>query len=177
MSQVVSGVVRDGVVVPEAPLPEGRRVDIVAPDGVSAGAADEGVIHDRGRGPEIKGTRITVYTILDYLLHAWPPDRIAAELRITARQVEAAVEHINEHKLDVMQQYLTILERCARGNPPELQAKLDAGHARFQELVAKIRQIPDTDPQVKRAKVAELIRQHRESIDQGGANGRDHAGQ
>ena len=25
-------------------------------------------IHDRGRGPEIKGTRITVFAILDYLL-------------------------------------------------------------------------------------------------------------
>jgi len=31
----------------------------------------EEFIHDRGRGPEIKGTRITVYAILDYLLLAW----------------------------------------------------------------------------------------------------------
>jgi uncharacterized protein (DUF433 family) len=174
MSQVVSGVVRDGVVVPESPLPEGRRVEVIAPEGAAAG---EGIIHDRGRGPEIRGTRITVYTILDYLLHAWPPDRIAAELRVSSRQVEAAVDYVNEHKLEVMRQYLAILERCARGNPPELQAKLDSGHARFLELVAKIRQVSDTDPETRRAKVAELIRQHREPINQGGADDRDRAGQ
>ena len=27
------------------------------------------------------------------------------------------------------------LERIGRGNPPELQAKLDAGHERFQAMI------------------------------------------
>jgi uncharacterized protein (DUF433 family) len=177
MAQVVTGVVKGGVVVPDAALPEGRRVELVVPEGVGADAAPEALIHDRGRGPEIRGTRITVYDILDYLLGAWHPDRIAAFLRLSSRQVNAAVEHINEHKLEVMREYVKIPERCARGNPPELQAKLDASCARFQELVATIRQLPDTDPQVRREKVAELIRQHRQAAAQGGANGQRDGGQ
>ena len=28
-----------------------------------------------------------------------------------------------------------MLEQCARGNPPELQAKLDAGHEQFLAMV------------------------------------------
>jgi hypothetical protein len=34
MAESIWGVVKDGVVIPDAPLPEGRRVEIVVPDGV-----------------------------------------------------------------------------------------------------------------------------------------------
>jgi len=30
-------------------------------------------IINRGRGPEIEGTRITVYDVLDYTKHGWHP--------------------------------------------------------------------------------------------------------
>jgi hypothetical protein len=42
-------------------------------------------IHDRGRGPEIKGTRITVYDVLDYQRLGWRTDAIASHLRLTPR--------------------------------------------------------------------------------------------
>ncbi len=121
-----------------------------------------GVIIDRGRGPEIKGTRITVYSILDYVLDGWHPHRIAALFRIGSHQVEAAIEYIENHRDEVMATYEQILEREQRGNPPELQAKLDAGHERFQELVARIRGVEEKDPVMRRQKVAEMIREHRE---------------
>jgi predicted DNA-binding antitoxin AbrB/MazE fold protein len=35
MSRVVSGIVKGGVVVPDAPLPEGERVEIVLPEAVA----------------------------------------------------------------------------------------------------------------------------------------------
>jgi uncharacterized protein (DUF433 family) len=79
------------------------------------------LIHDRGRGPEIKGTRITVYDILDYALECWPPERIAALFDLQTNQVEAAIEYIGEHKIELLTEYVKILERCQRGNPPELQ--------------------------------------------------------
>ena len=37
-------------------------------------------IHDRGRGPEIEGTRITVYDVMDYYCEGWPATRIAVHL-------------------------------------------------------------------------------------------------
>jgi uncharacterized protein (DUF433 family) len=120
-------------------------------------------IHDRGRGPEIKGTRITVYAILDYLLAAWHPDRIAVWFRLSSEQVRAAIDYINDHTLEVMREYVKILERAERGNPPEIQAVLDANHEKFLKTVSKIRQIEESDPEVRKLKVAALIEEHRRS--------------
>jgi uncharacterized protein (DUF433 family) len=97
-------------------------------------------IHDRGRGPEIKGTRITVYDVLDYVLQGWDPARIAMFFRIGSRQVEAAVGYIRENKLDVLSEYLQMLEREVQGNPPELQARLAASHGKARKLAKQLRQ-------------------------------------
>ena len=95
----------------------------------------ESVIFDRGRGPEIAGTRITVYDIVDYLEEGWHPTAIAAFFRISSRKVDAALRYIEEHEEEVRAEYQRILARAAKGNPPELQSQLDAGHARFLEHV------------------------------------------
>ena len=83
-------------------------------------------IINRGRGPEIEGTRITVYNIWDYAKENWHRDRIAVWLRISSMQVAAALEYIEQHKEEVLAEYEKIVERERRGNPPEVQAKLDA---------------------------------------------------
>ena len=44
----------------------------------------EAKIIDRGRGPEIAGTRITVYTILEYVQEDWR----AEDMRVLARPQE-----------------------------------------------------------------------------------------
>ena len=97
----------------------------------------EAKIIDRGRGPEIAGSRIPVFDVLDYLQEGWNPVEIALFFRLSTRQVDVAVRYIEEHHDDVMEEYRRILERCARGNPPELQARLDAGHEQF---MAKVRE-------------------------------------
>jgi uncharacterized protein (DUF433 family) len=80
-------------------------------------------IHDRGRGPEIKGTRITVYSILDFVIEGWHCERIADFFRLHPQEVEAAMEYIREHTLEVLREYVRILERSEGGNPPEMQAE------------------------------------------------------
>jgi uncharacterized protein (DUF433 family) len=97
-------------------------------------------IIDRGRGPEIAGTRITVYDVLDYYKSGWHRDRIAVTLRLSSREVEAAIRYIEEHRDEVMADYEEMLARDAQGNPPELQAKLDAGHERFLAKVRELRE-------------------------------------
>ena len=72
-------------------------------------------IHDRGRGPEIKGTRITVYDILDYYPkhhHTW----IASLFRINSDQVLAAIDYIEAHKPEVMKEYRQILAQIGRAH-------------------------------------------------------------
>ena len=49
----------------------------------------EAKIIDRGRGPEIAGTRITVYDVLDYHELGWHRDMIADTLELSSEQVEA----------------------------------------------------------------------------------------
>jgi uncharacterized protein (DUF433 family) len=123
----------------------------------------EEFIHDRGRGPEIKGTRITVYAVLDYLLLAWDPNQIAVQFRLSSDQVRAAVDYINGHTLEVLRDYIRILERGERGNPPEVQAILDANHEKFLQTAAKIRQIEETDPAARQLMVTALIEEYRRS--------------
>jgi uncharacterized protein (DUF433 family) len=96
-------------------------------------------IIDRGRGPEIAGTRITVYNILDFHLEGDHHSFIALQFGLSSRQVLAAIAYYEQHKEEVMAEYQKILERSARGNPPELQAKLDETHAKYQAIWAERR--------------------------------------
>jgi uncharacterized protein (DUF433 family) len=104
-----------------------------------------------GRGPEIAGTRITVYDIIPYHERGRHRDEIAVILGLSSRQVEAALRYLEEHRDEVMASYERNMERIRRGNPPELQAKLDAGHERFLAMVrerraAKEREAQDARP-------------------------------
>ena len=103
-------------------------------------------IIDRGRGPEIAGTRITVYDVLDYYKTGWHRDMIADTLELSSEQVEVAVRYIEEHRDEVMADYAEMLARDAQGNSPELQAKLDAGHERFLAMVRERREGKGGDP-------------------------------
>jgi uncharacterized protein (DUF433 family) len=102
-------------------------------------------IIDRGRGPEIAGTRITVYDILDYTTKGHHHTFIAALLNLSSAQVLAAIQYIEEHKDEVMADYQQILERSARGNPPEVQAKVEALHAKYEALWAERRRLRDQE--------------------------------
>ena len=98
----------------------------------------EAKIIKTGRGPEIAGTRITVYDVIEYYKAGRHRDMIAAILSLSSDQVEAAIRYIEEHRDEVMASYEKNMERIRRGNPPELQARLDAirgtARARLEEL-------------------------------------------
>ena len=96
-------------------------------------------------GPEIVGPRITVYHIVHYLEGDWDPDSIARVLNLSMEQVLGAMKYIEEHKDEVMAVHRQIEERIARGNPPEVQAKVDVAHAKFQELLKSRRQPQATE--------------------------------
>jgi uncharacterized protein (DUF433 family) len=98
------------------------------------------VIIDRGRGPEIAGTRITVYDVLDYASKGYPPAFIASLFRVSSGQVQAALDYIKEHEGEVTAEYREMLARDAAGNPPEVRAKEEASRARLQSRLAKLRQ-------------------------------------
>jgi uncharacterized protein (DUF433 family) len=98
------------------------------------------VIINRGRGPEIAGTRITVYDVLDYSTKGYHPTFIASLFRVSSEQVVAALEYIEAHKDEVMAEYRQMRARDAEGNPPEVQAKEASSRAKLLARLAELRQ-------------------------------------
>jgi uncharacterized protein (DUF433 family) len=93
-------------------------------------------IIDRGRGPEVEGTRVTVYRIMDYLEEESTPERIGAELDLSDEQVQAAIAYIATHRDEVEDEYRRILARVRQANPDWVEA----GRATTpEELKSRIR--------------------------------------
>ena len=90
---------------------------------------DDDAIIERGRGPELRGTRITVYRIMDFLRYGYSASEIAEELGLTARKVSVAIEYIRSHQEQSDREYELILERVNQPNPPEV----DRGRAKTRE--------------------------------------------
>ena len=97
-------------------------------------------IIDRGRGPEIAGTRITVYDVLDYLHAGWRYDQIAGLFRLPPDDIQTAIQYIEDHKEAVMTTYQQILARHRHVQyPPEVEAKLAQNRQKVQEKLAELR--------------------------------------
>ncbi len=91
-------------------------------------------IINRGRGPELANIRITIFDILPYVLKGWRADSIAFSFGIRSVEVEALIRYFEEHREEVLATNQKILERIARGNPPEVEAKLQVGRAKLRAL-------------------------------------------
>ena len=79
-------------------------------------------IINRGRGPEIEGTRITVYRIMDFVRDHCSMTTIADELDLSEAQVQAALDYIAANRSEVEAEYDQLLRRLHQGNPPHIQA-------------------------------------------------------
>ena len=81
-------------------------------------------IVDRGRGPEVAGTRVTVYRIMDFVREGSSAEDIATELHLTEEQVRVALDYIAVHRRTVEAEYEKILQRVQQRNPPQVEAGL-----------------------------------------------------
>lgn len=93
------------------------------------------LIRDRGRGPEVVGTRITVYNLLPYLLDASTTEKEVAEIYgLSVEQVASARAYVLNHADAVLSRHSEIEARLADGNPPQLVKQLEETHARLLEF-------------------------------------------
>jgi uncharacterized protein (DUF433 family) len=101
------------------------------------------LIHDRGRGPELVGTRITVYNLLPNFLDPTATEAYICKLYdLSPEQVAAARAYILNHPDAVLARHLEIEARMAKGNPPEVIERAERLHAtflKFKEWVASQR--------------------------------------
>ena len=79
-------------------------------------------IVDRGRGPELEGTRVTVYRIMDFVQEDCSTGDIATALHLTEEQVRVALDYIAMHRQKVEAEYNKILQRVQQRNPPHVEA-------------------------------------------------------
>ncbi len=106
-----------------------------------ASAILDSTIVNRGRGPEIAGTRITVFDVMDYLKHGWHRDRIAALFRLSSRDVQAAIDYIETHREEVAADYQRILERHQSYQyAPDVQAKVERCREAANRRLVEIRE-------------------------------------
>ena len=69
------------------------------------------LIEETPRGPSIAGTRITIYSVMDYLRGDWDRDFVKRVMAITDEQLDAVLEYIAQHKEEVERNYQRILRR------------------------------------------------------------------
>ncbi len=110
------------------------------PDALKTGCLMSAKIINRGRGPEIEGTRITVYDVLDYTRQGWHRDRIAALFRLSSRDIQAALEYIDQHHDEVMASYHRIGARQQEyPYTPDVAVKIAASRQRAHTRLAAIK--------------------------------------
>ena len=64
------------------------------------------------RGLTVAGTRITLYTILDYLYADWPHTLIRQWLDLTEQQMADVLDYLALHREEVEQEYQEVVERA-----------------------------------------------------------------
>jgi uncharacterized protein (DUF433 family) len=114
-----------------------------------------GLIHDRGRGPEIRGTRVTVYHLLpEFLDPAATEAYICRIFQLTPEQVAAARAYILNHPDAVLAEHLKIEEKLAAGNRPEIVEKAKEIRGTLLKFKEWLAQREQGDAQDSRAAVA-----------------------
>ena len=94
-------------------------------------------IVDRGDGPKIEGTRITVYTVLEYVRAGRARDWIAALLHLSSHQIQIALDYIRDHGPEVNAEYEKILARIRTGNSAKVEAQLCANREKVQARLSQ----------------------------------------
>lgn len=93
------------------------------------------LIHDRGRGPEIAGTRITVYNLLSSFLDPEATEKeICRVYELTPEQVSAARAYVLSNPDTVLAEHLKIEARMAAVNPPEAARRAERAKSTFKSF-------------------------------------------
>src|SRR5437016_674272 len=76
-------------------------------------ATNQALIVETPHGPSLAGTRITVYSVMDYLKGNWSRNFIKRIMLISDEQLDAVLAYVAAHQEEVEQAYARILRREA----------------------------------------------------------------
>lgn len=98
------------------------------------------LIVETARGPSIEGTRITVYSVMDYIKANRSKEYIAQIMLITPEQVEAVYEYIEQHRAAVEAAYERILRREATARVESEKTMRERAPYLFELTTEELRQ-------------------------------------
>lgn len=99
------------------------------------------------RGLSIVGTRITLYSIMDYVTAGWPPKLIRNRFNLTDQQISDVMAYLAEHQTEVDAEYQQVLQQAAENR--------SYWEERNRDHFAKIAALPPKPGQAEiRAKLA-----------------------
>lgn len=93
-------------------------------------------IIDRGRGPQLSTSRVTIQDLFPYFQMGYTPEQIIREAMpsLSAAEIDAARRYVEEHQEEVAEEDRQIRERNAnRKNSPEIEAILHRNRAKLAE--------------------------------------------
>jgi uncharacterized protein (DUF433 family) len=102
-------------------------------------------IVDRGRGPQLSTSRITVQDLVPYFQEGCSYKEIIEWIPIlTPEEIRVIERYIEEHQEEVAETDRRIRERAAtRQNPPEVEKILQESRAVRQALIDKLHEKPN----------------------------------
>jgi uncharacterized protein (DUF433 family) len=86
------------------------------------------------RGLTIKGTRITLYDVMDYVTAQYPPKFIQGLFNLTKEQIDAALSYIEAYREEVEAEYQMVLKEAE-----ELRQHYEAQN---RDLIARLAKKP-----------------------------------
>ena len=119
----------------------GRQVEVVVVPLASPDLPEHGEcsVVDRGRGPQLNNSRITVQDVWPYLEAGCSYRELAKDMPLTPAQFTTLVAYIREHEADVRAEDAGLRQRNAgHGNSPTVEAALKAAcQERLSQTAAK----------------------------------------
>jgi uncharacterized protein (DUF433 family) len=79
---------------------------------MSETATISNIVVRTSRGLTIAGTRITLYSIMDYIKADWPPKLIKDLFNLTDQQISAALAYIEANRDEVESEYQIVLQKA-----------------------------------------------------------------
>jgi uncharacterized protein (DUF433 family) len=98
---------------------------------------EEQIIQPFQGTPAIRGTRITLYHVMDHYLARRTEAWTAKFYGLPESDINAAYAYIAEHEAEMMPEYQKMLDRERRGNPPHVQAMLARSHEKLMRRKAE----------------------------------------
>jgi uncharacterized protein (DUF433 family) len=102
------------------------------------------LIVETRRGPCIAGTRITVFSVMDYLKGEWSRDVVKQVMGISDEQLDAVLEYITRHNEAVENEYAAIVRRSEARRAHYEKLFYDRSpfppHMPLEERVSRLRQ-------------------------------------